>query len=220
MWLSQVSRVSWIFGRASASRRHAVKRSTAALAALATLAAVGLAACGVGGPQFALQNVSGLLPQLKFALTNDDGQMVTAKDYRGKIVLLYFGYTHCPDACPTTLTNLSEAMKRLGPEASRVRVLFVTVDPARDTLAVLKRYVSAFGPEFVGLRGDDDALTALSKRYRIAYHREPPDRNGYYAVDHSSAVFIFDASGAARLLAGESDNPRTIAVDLHKLDAS
>ena len=186
----------------------------------ALLATLGLGACSSGGPQFALQNVSGLLPRLKFTLTDQDGRAVTGETYRGKTVLLYFGYTHCPDACPTTLTNLSEALRRLGPDASRVRVLFVTVDPARDTLAVMKRYVGAFGPQFVGLRGDDDALTALSKRYRIAYHREPPDRNGYYAVDHSSAVFIFDASGAARLLAGESDNPRTIALDLQKLDAS
>ncbi len=187
--------------------------------AFALAAALGLLACSSGGPQFALQNVGGLLPRLKFALTDQDGRAVTAENFRGKTVLLYFGYTHCPDACPTTLTTLSEALRRLGPEASRVRVLFVTVDPARDTLPVMKRYVGAFGPQFVGLRGDDDALTALSKRYRVAYHREPPDRNGYYAVDHSSAIFIFDASGEARLLAGESDNPRTIAMDLQKLDA-
>jgi protein SCO1 len=202
-----------------ANPARAARRSAAAFALLAVLG-LGLAACSSGGPNFALQNVSGLLPQLKFSLDDQDGRPVTAGDYRGKIVLLYFGYTHCPDACPTTLTNLSEALRRLGPEASRVRVLFVTVDPARDTLAVMKRYVGAFGPQFVGLRGDDDALTALSKRYRIAYHREPPDRNGYYAVDHSSAVFIFDASGRARLLAEESDNPRTIAMDLQKLAAS
>jgi protein SCO1 len=196
-----------------------VRRSAAAFALLAALG-LGVAGCSSGGPHFALQNVTGLLPQLKFSLDDQDGRPVTAGDYRGKIVLLYFGYTHCPDACPTTLTNLSEALRRLGPEASRVRVLFVTVDPARDTLPVMRRYVGAFGPQFVGLRGDDDALTTLSKRYRIAYHREPPDRNGYYAVDHSSAVFIFDASGRARLLAEESDNPRTIAVDLHKLATS
>ncbi|MGH8259577.1 MAG: SCO family protein [Steroidobacteraceae bacterium] len=194
-------------------------RSRAGLA-LATLCLLGLTACSSGGPHFAMQNVTGLLPTLKFSLTDQDGQPVTAADYRGKIVLMYFGYTHCPDACPTTLTTLSEALLRLGPEASRVRVLFITVDPARDTTDVLKRYVTAFGPQFVGLRGDDAALTALSKRYRIAYHLEPPDRNGYYAVDHSSAVFIFDATGAARLLAQESDNPRTIAMDLHKLDGA
>ncbi|MGH8220437.1 MAG: SCO family protein [Steroidobacteraceae bacterium] len=200
-----------------ASRWLLAKRFTVPLALCAALV---LVACSSGGPHFALQNVTGLLPQLKFALTDQDGHAVTAANYRGKIVLLYFGYTHCPDVCPTTLTNLSEALKRLGPEASRVRVLFVTVDPARDSVAVMKRYASAFGPQFVGLRGDDAALTELSKRYRIAYHREPPDRSGYYAVDHSSAIFIFDASGEARLLAGESDNPRTIAMDLQKLAAS
>jgi protein SCO1/2 len=202
-----------------AHRLHAARRSVATFAVLAVLG-LGIAACSSGGPSFALQNVNGLLPQLKFSLDDQDGRAVTAEDYRGKIVLLYFGYTHCPDACPTTLTNLSEALRRLGPDASRVRVLFVTVDPARDTLAVMKRYVGAFGSQFVGLRGDDDALAALSKRYRIAYHLEPPDRNGYYAVDHSSAVFIFDASGRARLLAQENDNPRTIAMDLQKLARS
>ena len=207
---------SW---RPVANRRRAALWSAMVLALLAGLG-LGIAGCSSGGPNFALQNVTGLLPQLKFSLDDQDGRAVTAGDYRGKIVLLYFGYTHCPDACPTTLTNLSEALRRLGPDASRVRVLFVTVDPARDTPAVMKRYVSAFGPQFIGLRGDDDALTALSKRYRIAFRREPPDRNGYYAVDHSSAVFIFDASGRARLLAQESDNPRTIAMDLHKLSAS
>jgi protein SCO1 len=96
----------------------------------------------------------------------------------------------------------------------------VSVDPQRDTSAVLKRYTGAFGPQFVGLRGDDDELTALSKRYRIAYHREPPDHNGYYAVDHSSAIFIFDASGHARLLAREGDGAQMIAHDLQRLAAS
>jgi protein SCO1 len=187
--------------------------------AMALLAALLLlvAACGSQGPSFSMQDVSGLLPRLDFRLTDQDGRPVTASDYRGKVVLLYFGYTHCPDACPTTLTTLSEAMRRLGPDAAKVRVLFVTVDPQRDTAEVMRRYVGFFGPQFVGLRGDDDALTALSKRYRIAYHREPPDRNGYYAVDHSSAVFVFDASGRARLLAREGDNPRTIAQDLERL---
>src|SRR5690348_5692698 len=109
-----------VFQHERAGWQRFAKRSTAALALLAVL---GLLACSSGGPHFALQNVSGLLPQLKFALTDQDGRAVTAEDFRGKIVLLYFGYTHCPDACPTTLTNLSEALRRLGPEAGKVRVL-------------------------------------------------------------------------------------------------
>ncbi len=179
-----------------------------------------LTACGISKPPYALPSVSGMLPRLEFKLTDQDDRPVTAEDYRGKVVLLYFGYTNCPDACPTTLTTLSAVMHKLGPDAAKMRVLFVTVDPQRDTSAVLKRYVAFFGPQFVGLRGDDDALTALSKRYRIAYHREPPDHNGYYAVDHSSAIFIFDASGQARLLAREGDGPQTIAQDLQRLAAS
>jgi protein SCO1 len=188
-----------------------------ALAAASVLLAT---ACGTSEPPFALPSISGLLPRLEFTLTDEDNRAVTAEDYRGKVVLLYFGYTNCPDACPTTLTTLTEVMRRLGPSAANVRVLFVTVDPQRDTPSVLKRYVAFFGPQFVGLRGDDAALTALSKRYRIAYHREPPDRNGYYAVDHSSAIFIFDTSGRARLLAREGDGAQTIAQDLRRLAAT
>jgi protein SCO1 len=180
-----------------------------------------LTACGTSEPPFALPSVKGLLPRLEFKLTDQDDRAVTADDYRGKIVLLYFGYTNCPDACPTTLTTLSAAMRKLSPNAAtKMRVLFVSVDPDRDTASVLKRYVAFFGPQFVGLRGDDSELTALSKRYRIAYHREPPDHNGYYAVDHSSAIFIFDASGRARLLAREGDSAQTIAQDLQRLAAS
>ncbi len=177
-------------------------------------------ACGTSGPPYALQNVSGLLPRLQFQLTNQDDRPVTANDYRGKIVMVYFGYTHCPDACPTTLATLATAIRGLGADAARVRVLFITVDPKRDTPAALKSYVNFFGPQFVGLRGDDAELTALSKRYRIAYHLEPPDRYGNYAVDHSSAIFIFDGTGRARLLGSEGDGAAKIAQDLRRLAAS
>jgi protein SCO1 len=181
------------------------------------LLGVGLSACGTREPPFALPSVAGLLPRLQFALIDHNDRPVTAEDYRGKVVLLYFGYTNCPDACPTTLTTLAAVMRRLGPQAANVRVLFVSVDPQRDTSAVLKRYVGFFGPQFVGLRGDDSEITALTKRYRVAYHHDPPDRNGYYAVDHSSAIFIFDTTGRARLLAREGDNAPKIAQDVRRL---
>jgi protein SCO1 len=186
-------------------------------AACALLALAALAACAPAQAPFGLQNVTGLLPPLRFDLTSQDGRLVSAEDYRGKVVLLYFGYTNCPDVCPTTLARLDRAVESLGSRAAQVRVLFVSVDPARDTAAVLKRYVSAFGPEMVGLRGDDAALDALIRRYRVTYHREPPDARGYYAVDHSSAVFIFDRAGDARLLAEESSAPKVIAADLRRL---
>lgn len=179
-----------------------------------------LAACAGRDPHYTLKNITGLISPLEFQLTNQDGQPVTAADYRHDIVLLYFGYTDCPDECPTTLTTLANALHTLGPQASQVRVLFVSVDPRRDTTEVLKRYVSNFGPEFVGLRPDQDELTALSKRYRVAYHYEKPDKDGNYEVDHSSAIFIFDRDGRARLLGLSDNTAQQVASDLHRLLAS
>jgi protein SCO1 len=190
---------------------------------LACIAAVvlgaGLTACA-RTDRYALKDVTGLVAPLRFHLTDEDDQPVTARDYRHDLVLLYFGYTECPDECPTTLTTLANALHTLGPEASKVRVLFVSVDPKRDTTAVLKRYVSNFGPDFVGLRGDQAELTALSKRFRIAYHYEKPDPYGNYEVDHSSAVFIFDGEGRARLLAQSDNTARQVASDLRRLLAN
>ncbi|MGH8143041.1 MAG: SCO family protein [Steroidobacteraceae bacterium] len=168
-------------------------------------------------PPFKLQSISGLVPALQFNLTDGDGRAVTAQNYRGDVVLLYFGYTHCPDVCPTTLAMLAQAIKGLGASASKVRVLFVSVDPRRDTAALMKRYVSYFGPQFVGLRGADNVLRPLTRRYRIAYHADPPDSYGNYAVEHSSAVFIFDQTGHARLLALSGDAPASITQDLSRL---
>lgn len=192
--------------------------------ALASLRAAGaliltasLAACAGSDAHYALKNITGLVSPLEFQLTNQDDQPVTAADYRHDIVVLYFGYTECPDECPTTLTMLANALRTLGPQASQVRVLFVSVDPRRDTTGVLKRYVSNFGPEFVGLRPDDDELAALSKRYRIAYHYEKPDKDGNYEVDHSSAVFIFDRDGRARLLGMTDNTSQQVASDLRRL---
>jgi protein SCO1 len=181
---------------------------------------VSLAACTHSQPPFLLQDISGLMPTLEFKLTNQDDRVVSATDFRGRVVLLYFGYTQCPDVCPTTLAMLEQALRMLGPEAAKVHVLFVSVDPQRDTPAVLKRYVSNFGPQFIGLSGDDTALNALTRRYRVAYYREKPDPQGYYAVDHSSAVFVFDENGAARLLAEAAAGPKTIATDLRRLITS
>ena len=160
------------------------------------------------------------MPTLAFELKDQNDRLVRARDYHDETVLLYFGYTHCPDACPTTLTTLAKAVRDLGHDASKVRILFVTVDPERDTSAALKQYLSYFDSRFVGLRGDDAALIALTKRYRVAFHREPPDRYGAYAVDHGSAVFIFDRRGNPRLLAEVGDTAETIARDLRRLIAS
>ena len=162
-------------------------------------------------------DVRGLVAPLEFNLTDQNGRAVTAADYRGDIVMLYFGYTHCTQECPATLAMLADALDRLGPLASRVRVLFVTVDPRRDTSPVLKRYVGDFGPHFVGLRGTDAQLTAMIKRYRVSYHDEKPDKNGNYEVIHSSVVFIFDGRGRARLLAQTGFSSAAITTDVRRL---
>lgn len=177
---------------------------------------VALAGCG-GDPSWGLKDISGLMPELQFTLTDDAGQVVRADDFRGKVTLLYFGYTHCPDVCPTTLATLTQARAKLGAQAAAVRILFVTVDPARDTVARLHRYVALFGSGVVGLRGEDTQLRALTKRYRVTYGLGQPDENGDYPVAHSSAVFVFDRTGEVRLLATQADGIEAIASDLERL---
>jgi protein SCO1/2 len=172
------------------SRRSFVALSAAAL----------LAACHA--PQhWHSTDVAGSTPDLKFTLTRaSDGKTVTADDYRGKIVLLYFGYTYCPDICPTTLAHVAQVLTPIDTSANDVRVLFVTVDPARDDLKTLKDYTANFGPEFVGLRGSPDTLEALAKRYRVAYSVKPDPDPAKYVVSHSSALYAFDRDGHAKLL--------------------
>ncbi|HVZ52734.1 MAG TPA: SCO family protein [Pseudolabrys sp.] len=161
-----------------------------------------------GGNAFAWNttDVSGALPSLQFTMTRAaDGKTVTAADYRGKIVLLYFGYTSCPDVCPTTLLNATTMLKSLGGRADNVRVLFVTVDPNRDTLKAMKDYTGSFAPQVVGLRGTPDQLAALAKRYRVAYSVKPVGDS--FEVTHGTAVYVFDRTGAIKLLFTDLETP-------------
>ncbi len=177
-----------------------------------------LAACQSQQPlPFRLTNVSGHMPPLKFSLTNDEGKPVTAADYRGKVVLLYFGYTHCPDVCPLTMAHLHVVMQRLGALADGARILFVSVDPARDTPAVLHSYVHAFDSHAVGLTGSPGAIEALVKRYRSAFTREPANKDGGYEVSHSSAIYLFDREGNPRVLSTPADSQDDLVHDLHLL---
>ncbi len=179
---------------ASITRRRAIALTGAGLGA----ALIG--GCRSGDDRGAI-DISGNSPPLEFAMTRaSDGRRVTEADYRGRIVMLYFGYTFCPDVCPTTLANVAEVLKRLGPDAERVRLLFVTVDPDRDTLPVLAEYVKNFAPQIEGLRGDSDQIASLARRYRVAYSVTPATKTRPYEVTHGSAIYVFDGSGAARLL--------------------
>lgn len=175
-----------------------------------------LAAC-TPKQQWDLTSVRGHMPDLQFSLVNDNGQPVTAADFRGKVVLMYFGYTHCPDVCPLTLTHLHMTMQHLGAAADDVRILFVSVDPARDTPDVLHPYVQAFDPRVVGLTGPMKALKALAKRYRVAFNNETPKANGGYDVTHSSGIFIFDRQGKIQVLATSADSVASITHDVAQI---
>ena len=167
-------------------------------------------------------DITGVSPDLELAMTRaEDGRHVTAADYSGKVTLLYFGYTFCPDICPTTLANVAEILKGLGGEASKVRVLFVTVDPGRDTAKILNQYTDAFAPQVDGLAGTADQLAALARRYRIAYSVKPNDDPSRYEVSHSPAIYVFGKQGKARLLIGNlgigKPDLKGIGADLHRL---
>ncbi len=145
--------------------------------------------------------LDGALPPLAFRMERvNDGREVTARDYLGKVVILSFGYTNCPDICPTTLSNLSQILDQLGDAAEGTRVLFVTVDPARDTAEQLAQFVHFFAPQVDGLRGTKSALAALAKRYRLAFSVTPADATHGYEVSHGAAVYVFDKTGKSRLL--------------------
>ncbi len=201
-------------------RLNCVARRVAVGCAL--LAATLLGACSQPGAPWQLTNVSGHLPDLDFALTADNGQRMDASDLRGETTLVYFGYTHCPDVCPETMARLMQVLAKLGPDAQHVRILFISVDPARDTPQALHAYVDAFDAQHaLGLTGSDAQIESLAKRYRVAYQMEKRDPDGSYEVTHSSAVYVFDAQGRARLLATDKDTPDAIAHDLRRvIDAS
>jgi protein SCO1/2 len=175
------------------------------------------AACG-RATQADITDITGVMPPLSLSMLRaNDGKAITAASYSGKITLLYFGYTHCPDECPTTLANLAVALKRLGAGARDVRVLFVTVDPVRDTLPVLKKYVNAFAPEIDGLRGSDNAIAALARRYRVLYAVTPAAPGRDYEVMHTDSLFLFDKSGRARLVTMTTQDTAAIAAEIKSI---
>jgi len=154
-------------------------------------------------------------PAVSFALTDQDGHTRTDKDFRGRWVLLYFGYSYCPDVCPTTLAVMADALGQMGEQGGKIVPVFVSVDPERDTPAVLKTYLAAFGPRFVGLTGKPDAIARLARAYGV-YYRKHPLAGGNYSVDHTSAIYLLDPEGRFVKSLDVQAGPKALAADLKK----
>jgi protein SCO1/2 len=164
-----------------------------------------------------VEDVTGHLPDLEFALTSDDGHAASAKTYGGYILLMYFGFTSCKAECPISMARLAQVMQLLEENADGVRILFVTLDPEHDAPVVLRRYVTQFDPErAVGLTGSTDDIQSLTKRYRAAYRPRSKAGNGS-GITHGDAVYIFDSLGRARLLATSSNSDEDVAEDVRRL---
>ncbi|MDE1178947.1 SCO family protein [Paraburkholderia sp.] len=175
-----------------------------ALTACALGGAVLISGCGKQSPSFTNLDITGNTQFASdFALPDTNGKIRTMADYKGKVVVLFFGYTHCPDVCPTTMAELSQALQELGPDnAKRVQVLFVTVDPERDTPQILAQYAPAFNPTFIGLRPADEAqLKKVTKDFRVYYAKVPGKTPNSYTMDHTAASYVFDPDGKLRLFA-------------------
>ena len=153
-----------------------------------------------------------------FSLLDPDGKLRTLNDFKGKVVVMFFGYTQCPDVCPTTLTEMQQVMTLLGPQSDKVQVLFVTVDPERDTATILKQYVPSFNARFLGLRpADDVALEKVTKDFKIYYKKVPGTSPGSYTIDHTAGSYAFDPEGRLRLYIKHAQGPETLAHDLKEL---
>lgn len=165
---------------------------------------------------FQLSDITGAEFGRDFSLTDHNGHARTLADFRGKVVTVFFGFTHCPDVCPTTLAEMAQVMRELGPDAEKVQVLFITVDPERDTPEVLRQYVPAFHPSFLGLYGDADATARTAKEFKVFYQKQPLPGGGY-SVDHSAGTYIYDRQGRLRLYASYGSGAAKLLHDIRIL---
>ena len=186
------------------------------LPALALLAML-LVACGKReAPQFQLTDVTGARFGKALELTDHNGVRRTLADFKGKVVVVFFGFTHCPEACPTTMAELASVARELGADAGRLQVLFITVDPERDTPEVLRQYVPAFNASFLGLYGTADETARTAKEFKV-YFQKQQQPGGTYTLDHSAGTFVFDRAGRLRLFAQYGAGARTLLHDIRLL---
>ncbi len=196
------------------------KRSAIRLIATSALfAGVGglLSACSESKPQFSSVDVTGVTYAKDFELTDHNGQVRRLGDFKGKIVVMFFGFTQCPDVCPTSMTELAEVKKALGADGDKLKGLFVTVDPARDTPEVLKGYMENFDPTFLALYTTPDKLAALAKDFKVYYKRVDGQTPTSYTMDHSAGSYIYDTKGNLRLFTRYGSGAKVLAADIQQL---
>ena len=166
---------------------------------------------------FQATDVAGANFARDFHLTDHNGQPRTMSDFKGKVVVLFFGYIHCPDICPNTLSELAAVMQRLGADADKVQVLFATLDPERDTQAVLAQFVPSFTSKFIGLYGTSTQTAESAKEYKLVVQKQPGKRKGSYTLDHSAGTYIYDAAGKLRLYASYGQGVDALVADIRVL---
>ena len=174
-----------------------------------------LAACSEEQQRFKSTDITGADYGKSLALTDHNGTQRSLEDFRGKAVVVFFGFTQCPDFCPTTLADIASSLKGLGPEAERVQVLFVTVDPERDTQDVLRKYVTAFDPRFLGLYGDPEATRKAAKEFKVYFEKRKSGQT--YTMDHSAQSYVIDPQGRLRLFVRHERIGQDLTEDLRTL---
>ncbi|MGB8433445.1 MAG: SCO family protein [Burkholderiales bacterium] len=183
----------------------------------AILLALGLVACGPQQPQFNNTDITGADYGKSLQLADQNGKVRTLADFKGSAVLVFFGYTQCPDVCPTTLAEMKAVKTLLGEDSKRLQVLFVTVDPERDTAELLGQYMAAFDPTFLGLHGDAEATAKVAKDFKVFYQKVPGSTPDTYSMDHSAGSYIFDPQGRLRLYVRHGQPTDKVAADIKLL---
>jgi protein SCO1/2 len=185
---------------------------------ICALGLLGLAACNMEAtPSFHATDVTGAEYGKDFQLLDKDGQTRSLADYRGKVVMVFFGFLHCPDVCPTALSRAVEVRERLGALGDQVQVIFISVDPERDTPQMVNAYVNAFDPSFIGLHATPETLPEVAKAFRVFYRKVPLGEGEGYTMDHTATSYVYDRDGRLRLAVPHTLDAEQLAKDLQRL---
>jgi protein SCO1 len=195
-------------------------RRLVCLGAVAFLAGCDKLRGSAGKPAFRGIDITGAEYARALSLPDPSGRQRTLEDFKGKVTVVFFGYTQCPDVCPTTMAELAQVKKALGPDGDRVQGVFVSVDPERDTPEVLKKYMASFDPSFVALRGTAEQTAAAAKEFKVFYAKAPGKTEGSYTVDHTAGSYVFDADGKVRLFVRYGSGAEALTADLKALLSS